>query len=1219
MTATLPYASKVQQTLRRLSKWLVYLALGCYVFLAVVLLGIRHWVLPNIDRWRQPLQQQLSEALGASVQLGPLSASWSGRHLRVAAQDARLRDSAGRRLLEIPSVDAVVAWQSIFTGVPRFVSLRADGVELTVRRDPHGRVSLLGHDIEGADASEEDDAAQGTLVNWLSQQGSVQFTNARIRWIDAMREAAPLILDDVSLSLGTEAGAHVFSLAARPPATLGKEFALHGRVALPTGLTGPLAPQQISGLFHISVDDMHPSAWQPWLDVHSVLEQGEVDWHGWQEVVAGVPGRHVSQVSVQDGIWQMDEARVSAASAQVYLSGSWGALQALWAEPVAAVEHAVPAGQAESDASVRVAAKIEGLVVEAPALFQAPLRWDDIAVSMGVGRDASAGFKLVVDRAQLRNPDMDLDVGGGWQQLGGGVAGLIDLEGRFLRAELAAIVRYLPEVVDEDARAWMRHGLLAGRLVDAPVRLRGDLVNFPFGDQPDTGDFEVGGPVHGVVIDYAPAAVVGKPGWPRLERLQGHASLHRVELTVTADRMQMRPGGLPIELRDVHARIPNIEQDSVLDVRGVGRAEAAAFLALIRESPLGRLLDGVFNNARGEGKWEVPIKLRIPLLHTDASTVSGSVIFDKAALRLADAYPALSELQGRIAFTEEALQAHELKGRGLGGPVTISGGVGKGQKGLVFEGSLRADALNEFLGGRLEGTVGGSASYRLALHRNAAGAYGVRLDSPLEGLSLSLPAPLSKLAAERRPLRAQWTPAAGSKGSAVLDVSLANGLTARFMHREAKKGAPFFHSGVVNLKGKAHPGSGSMSIDIVVPRIDLDAWRELAGRFSTGDGAGTGAPLFPPLRDLRVQAGQARVLGNDLDQFTFTARRPEGQRWRVDVSSTQSAGTLFWQERQGRIQGEVEAHFERLAVGNPPAEEGKSLRGKAAADVAAMALDEEIDIPAIRLKVDRLRLYGRDVGALSVVGVNEERGSVWQLEALELAGPTGVLRGSGQWRLRGAQRGLRVQANALFDDLGAWLDQAGFKNMMRGGHGEVKGYVEWRGIPWRFERSALYGDLQVDLAKGRLISVGSRSARLLELLSLQSVKRLASMSWNPAGLTREGFPFDTLQGNVRLDAGVLHSENYRVAGPVGTIVIAGDVDLPREMLDLYAIVVPNLDVSGAAIAAGIAVNPIVGLGAFLTQWLLKDPLGKAMAVEYRIRGEFDDPQVSAVDTSTKTR
>ena len=55
-------------------------------------------------------------------------------------------------------------------------------------------------------------------------------------------------------------------------------------------------------------------------------------------------------------------------------------------------------------------------------------------------------------------------------------------------------------------------------------------------------------------------------------------------------------------------------------------------------------------------------------------------------------------------------------------------------------------------------------------------------------------------------------------------------------------------------------------------------------------------------------------------------------------------------------------------------------------------------------------------------------------------------------------------------------------------------------------------------------------------------------------------------------------------------------------------VVPNLDMSGASVAAGI-INPIVGVGAFLTQWLLKAPLSKAMTVHYDVSGTWADPQL----------
>ena len=1189
-----------------------YLALGCYVVLCVAFLGVRHWVLPNIDQWREPLQRQLSSLLSLRVTLGSVAADWRGVHPRFKLTETTLRDERGRTLLQIPALDVVVAWHSLLTGDPEFLGFRADGVELTIRRDLNGRMSLLGQSLEASDGSGEE-APDVDMLGWLSRQGPIQFTNASVRWMDAQRGAPPLSFSRVSLRFAADGPEYAFSMRAVPPAELGTGFSMQGRMsASAVGPGSALSLDHVSGLVHVHVEDMQPAAWSPWLDIQSVLDQGRVSWAAWQAFTDGVLGQHVSLVDVSDGVWKDDmAAEVRAASAGLYLAGPWAALNALWAP---AASDALASGDAER--SLRVVLRAQGLSVSVPEAFQRPLTFDDIAVSTDVGRDGTEGVYLERARAQVRNADMDLDLTGGWREQGGGEAGLIDVEGVFRRAELAAIVRYLPAMVGEEAREWLEHGLLAGRLTDAELRLRGDLVHFPFGDQPDAGDFYVGGPVSGAVIDYAPAAAVGPPGWPRLERLEGHAQLHRVDLKVRAEHMQMRPAGQTIALRDVHAHIANIERDSVLEVSGVGRADAAAFVALIQTSPLDRLLDGLFAEARGEGQWEVPIALTIPLLDTDATKVAGSVVFDQAALSVSDDFPALSGLTGTLSFTEEALTADGVTATALGGPVTLSGGVGKDYKGLVFEGKLTAGGLVEFLGAELKGVAKGATSYRLALQRTAGGAYGMRLDSPLEGMGIELPAPVGKPAGQRLPLRVQWTPA-GGKSDAVLEFRLGEHLAGRLLHREGRKGGTFFHSGVVNVQGKASPVAGGLAIDVQAPRIDIDAWRELGGRYPKGGGAAKDT-LFPPLRDLRLQSEQARVFGMDLEHFTFTARRSPEQRWRVDVSSTETAGTLFWQERQGRIQGNVEARFERLTLG--AASDAAAVHdGSGKEEAFGLKPDDDIDIPAIQLKVDRLRLYGHDVGAVSVVGVNEAQGRVWRLDQLEVQSPHGGLTGSGTWRLAGPQRGFSLQAHARFDDLGAYLNQAGFPDLLEGGEGEIEGHIEWRNVPWRFERSALQGDLRVDLGKGRLLNLGSRSARLLELLSLQSVRRLATMEWNPAGLIKQGFPFDTMQGHLIVKDGVLHSENYRIVGPVGTIIIAGDADLPKEALDLYAVVVPNLDVSGAAIAAGIAVNPIVGLGAFVTQWLLKDPLAKAMAVEYRIKGSFDEPQINAVTTTQDAR
>src|SRR5690606_32990500 len=134
---------------------------------------------------------------------------------------------------------------------------------------------------------------------------------------------------------------------------------------------------------------------------------------------------------------------------------------------------------------------------------------------------------------------------------------------------------------------------------------------------------------------------------------------------------------------------------------------------------------------------------------------------------------------------------------------------------------------------------------------------------------------------------------------------------------------------------------------------------------------------------------------------------------------------------------------------------------------------------------------------------------------------------------------LTLDAQVQIRNLGNYLDQIGHRDLMQAGNGTVKGRLEWRNMPWRFSQADLNGQIEFSLKKGRFSTLNSRSARLLELLSLQSVRRLARLNVNPAGLTRNGFPYDDLLGSISISDGVMSTKNYRVIGPVGTIVLGG--------------------------------------------------------------------------------
>jgi len=80
------------------------------------------------------------------------------------------------------------------------------------------------------------------------------------------------------------------------------------------------------------------------------------------------------------------------------------------------------------------------------------------------------------------------------------------------------------------------------------------------------------------------------------------------------------------------------------------------------------------------------------------------------------------------------------------------------------------------------------------------------------------------------------------------------------------------------------------------------------------------------------------------------------------------------------------------------------------------------------------------------------------------------------------------------------------------------------------------------------------------------------------------------------------------------VAMAGSADIGRETQDLHVVVVPEFNASGATLAYA-AINPAVGLGAFVGQWLLREPLRLASAREFRVTGHWADPKVERLERS----
>ena len=1181
---------------------LLWLVLAVYVVAAVALLGLRYWVLPNIDQWRPRIEAYASDALGARVAIGRLQADWHGLNPRLQLTSLAIYDDDAEPVLTLPTVSAVLAWRSVLLLSPRLLSLRIDGPELRVRRDVDNRLWVAGQSID-LDAG-QDPQGQSRLLRWLGAQRDIALAGATVHWLDERRQAPEMTLGNVSLRLYNGTLAHRFALHAEPPAALARDVALRGRFTRNPLLAGQ---QRWTGELYAEVNDAEPAAWASWLPVPQVA--GRAAARAWLTLDEGAVTDVTLDTALRDVHWQAkgDATSFGLAEATLRLQGAPGDV----------VQFAdVPLARGDEGAGVALRGELAGVRANLPHTFDpALLQADTVRIDASLRRPAQQPAVVDVRQLEIVNADVDARLRGRWTAQGKTAAGTADFQGNLARAAMPAIHKYLPLEVNADAREWLAHGLLAGQARDASVTLKGDLDDFPFDAPGDTGQFRIAGAYAGAIVDYAPAEG-GTKGWPRLENLSGNFAVDKVSLSLDSPggAIAHTGSGHTVTLGTVTASIPDMEHRATLHVDGQTSGPVPAYLALAANSPLGELLDGALDTAEGSGTWHVPLKLEVPLLDAENTKVDGGIVFAGNDFRFVPQMPQLRQVQGELHFSEQGVRTDELRAEFLGGPARIAGKLEHGGDALRFDGSLTAAGLAQWADNPVMARLSGQTPYRGRLAYGAGGTLDISVESDLAGLAVDLPAPVGKGKGDTRPLKARWGPsskaAAGKRDQ--LSVNLGTDLALLLEHDRGARHAAYFPRGALGVNRPATLPADGLVADIQIPDLDVDAWEQVADEVAPpgkarGKAAGKPAsPVLPALNRIDLQAGRLRVAGWTLDNLKLNATRPQPAHWQVNLDSRQAAGALSWQEASGAIAGQVTARLKHLALGG---------EGSEPVDESLASDDDLSDIPAIDLRAERFLLYGHDVGALEVLGTNLERGKLWRLDKLRIANESATLDASGNWRLDGARRGLTVDAKAQFKDVGAFMDRIGFKQMVSGGSGTVEGKLTWRDLPWTHDLANIDGQVRISLDKGRFLSVNSRSARLLELLSLQSVQRLAKLEFNPTNLLREGFPFDTIRGDMALSRGVVHTEGYKVNGPVAAIVLAGDTDIVDERWDLKAVVIPNLDASGAAVVTALAVNPLIGLGAFVTQWLLKQPLARAMTMEYAVTGSWDDPKVAPVEST----
>ena len=160
-----------------------------------------------------------------------------------------------------------------------------------------------------------------------------------------------------------------------------------------------------------------------------------------------------------------------------------------------------------------------------------------------------------------------------------------------------------------------------------------------------------------------------------------------------------------------------------------------------------------------------------------------------------------------------------------------------------------------------------------------------------------------------------------------------------------------------------------------------------------------------------------------------------------------------------------------------------------------------------------------------------------------------------------------------------------------------------------FDEASLGGNLKLNVENGQFLKTELGSAKLLSVLSLQSLPRRLSLDFRD--VFSDGFAFDTLRGDVAIEQGTASTRNLQMRGVNAAVLMEGQVDIPHETQHLTVVVIPEINAGTASLLLA-AVNPVIGLGSFVAQYIFRRPFMAAATKEFLIDGTWADPRVEAV-------
>jgi len=1239
--------------MKRLWRVTEVLAWTAFFAFAALVLVLRFWVLPDIERYRGEIVSGVSAALGLQVKIGAIDAGWDGLRPQIGFTDVRILDREGREALVLPRVENVIGWRSLLRRELTLHSLAIEAPRLVVRRDAAGAFYVAGLKL----GTEPGD---GRGTDWVLAQSEIVVHGAEIEWRDELRGAPPLALSGLTLRLRNIGAEHLIGITARPPAELGASLEL--RAELGGRTVNDLATWNGRVYAELGYTDL--AAWRPWIDYPIDVRQGQGALRVWASlrngrVTEGTADLALASVRASLGD-ELDPLELVSLNGRVHgralddgveLSGRELALvmergpaiprtdfQIVWRpqaggalaaslidlEATAALIEALPVPPQLAGAlrELKPRGRLADSRLEwsgpfdAPSRLSAHSRFSDLALRPRDGVPGFSGLAGTLEASEAK--------------------GTLQLNARKAEIEMPAVFPEPRLALDtlSGRIEWQRKpdGAILVQLPSLAFS-NADLSGAAHGSHLHTGagpgviDLSVllnrgdGGRI-GRYLPHASILPAGLREWLAAAILAGDASDVRLRLrgdlrdfpfndpaagefrvAVHVEKGVLRfAEGWP-EIRDIDAEL--LFERSRMDITGRSASILGARVANVRVSipELARsahLL--VSGQAEGPTNEFFRYLRESPLTRathglTDAMSAAGNGSL-RLKLDVPLAEPEKTKVQGDYEFRGNEIVVHpqippieRATGRVS---FTESGFSVHDVKGRVFGGSV-AIAGGPRPGGGTEVVARGDAHLRT-----------VALDEPWRRNLTGSTRYVARVGISEG--RGRFSLDSSLVGVAsTLPAPLAKAAAEPLpLHLEIVPGGDGARERISVTLGKlaaVELQRRQQGAAMVVQRAAV--WMSpVAGQpIRLPERPGTLLYGTIPALDLErwlaldgAGGGGATTLDVRIGTLDAFGKRFNGVAVRAGADAAGWSASVGAEEIAGDLSyrnaggGKLTARLERLSI---PADTPEP-RPQAAAP--------QQNLPALDVVAQNFTFRDKPLGRVEVLA--QRAGADWRIDKLSMTNPDATLSGKGIWR-RGAAPRTTLDFNLDAADAGKFLARVGNPGLVRGGRVALQGSLTWSGEPTAIDYASLSGDVQMQAEDGQFLEVDPGLGKLVSLMNLQALPRRVTLDFRD--VFSKGFQFDRITSSGHVERGLMALHEFRMRGSAAQVEMTGSVDLARETQDLKVRVIPSLGDSAAAALA--FVNPLLLFPAAVAQRILKDPLGHIFSFEYAVTGTWSNPTV----------